>query len=95
MWDNQQNYDAKLKLLLSAAKIDGFRFNESKCVFARTKINVLEYVVAYNEIQPDPYTYKPYLNRFFSAVKSCCKDQLACFRTKQNGYEIFQKKFCP
>ena len=73
--DHQQDHDAKPKSLFSAARIDGFTFNKSKCVFACTKIDLLKLFIIKFNITPN--VYNPYLNCLYLAVKPSFKE-LCC-----------------
>ena len=48
------DHDHNLKVLFSTAKSENFTFNNSKCVFARTEIDLIGYRISHNLIQPDP-----------------------------------------
>ena len=56
-----KDHDHNLKALFSAAKSENLTFNNSKCVFARTEIDVLGYRISHNLIQSDPERLQPLL----------------------------------
>ena len=58
---DKNDHDNKLNALFSAAKKECLTFNESKCVFARTEINLLGYRISHQKIKPDPERLKPLL----------------------------------
>ena len=56
---NKSDYDAKLKALIKAAEAEKLTFNFDKCVFAKSKIDLLGYRVSHLKIQPDPERLQP------------------------------------
>ena len=50
-----------LKTLFSAAKSENVTFNNIKCVFACTKIDLLGYRISHDIIQSDPERLRPLL----------------------------------
>ena len=57
-----KDHNHNLKALFSAAKSENLTFNNSKCVFARTKIDLLGYRISHNLIQSDPERLRPLLD---------------------------------
>ena len=43
-----KDHDHNLKALFPAAKLENLTFNNSKCVFARTEIDLLTYRISHN-----------------------------------------------
>ena len=56
-----KDHEHNLKALFSAAKSENLTFNNSKCVFARSEIDLLGYRISHNLIQPDPERLRPLL----------------------------------
>ena len=56
-----KDHEHNLKALFSAAKSENLTFNNSKCVFARSQIDLLGYRISHNLIQPDPERLRPLL----------------------------------
>ena len=58
---NKSDHDIKLNALLNAAKSEGWTFNDSKCVYCRTEMDLLGYRVTYNIIRSNPERLRPLL----------------------------------
>ena len=56
---NQEEHDNNLKYFCAAAKADGLTFNEDKCFFSMTPINLLDYRISSGSLQPDPDRLRP------------------------------------
>ena len=52
--EDQKSHDENLSALKKAAKIDNFTFNEDKCQYNRTQIQLLGHLVGNGVIKPDP-----------------------------------------
>ena len=67
---NQKDHYKNLKRLVSAAKCENVTFNEAKCSFSRTEIDLLGYRVSHHKIQPDPERLRPLLDLPLPTCKS-------------------------
>ena len=69
---NQNDHNENLKCLvgLSAAKCENITFNEAKCSFSRTEIDLLGYRVSHHKIQPDLERLRPLLDLPLPTCKS-------------------------
>ena len=90
-----KDHDHNLKALFSAAKSENFTFNKSKCVFARTEIDLLGYRISHNLIQPDPGRLRPLLELTLPQKKLSSKEALVCFHTTLNGFLNSLPKYDP
>ena len=63
------DHDDKLKALLNAAKREGLTFNDNKCIYDQTEINLLGYRVTHSQIRPDPERLRPLLKMPLLNVK--------------------------
>ena len=90
-----KDYDHNLKALFSAAKSENLTFNNSKCVFARTEIDLLGYRISHNLIQPDPERLLPLLDLPLPQKKLSSKESLVCFHTTLNGFLNSLPKYDP
>ena len=52
--EDQQSHDQNLKALKQAALKEHFTFNENKCQYNRSQINLLGHLVGNGVIKPDP-----------------------------------------
>ena len=59
---SQEEHDRNLKLFRTAAEADGLTFNEDKCFFAMTSIELLGYRISSGSLQPDPERLRPLLD---------------------------------
>ena len=50
---NKNSHNIKLNALLNAPKSEGLTFNDLKCIYCRTEIDLLGCRVSHNVIQPD------------------------------------------
>ena len=94
--ETMKDHDYNLKALFSAAKSENLRFKNSKCVFSRTEINLLEYRISHNLIQPDPERLRPLLELPLPQKKKLSsKESLVCFHTTLNGFLNSLPKYDP
>lgn len=56
---DQSDHDANLKRFMEAAEKSNLKFNNDKCEFSTTKIQLLGYEISNNEIRPDPTRLQP------------------------------------
>ena len=59
---SQEEHDNNLKLFRTAAEADGLTFNEDKCFFSMTSIDLLGYRISSGSLQPDPERLRPLLD---------------------------------
>ena len=60
----RKEHDKNLKRFLEAANKCGFMFNDKKCKYAQTSINLLRYSIGNGIPKPDPDRVKPVLELF-------------------------------
>ena len=56
---DQADHDRKLEQLLNAASQENLSFNETKCIFSQSEIDILGYRVSHLKIKPDPERLRP------------------------------------
>ena len=76
---DEADFDAKLKALFSAAKNERLTFTDSKCVFARSEIDLLGYRSLHSKIKPDPERHRPLLELRLPKTKSELERALELF----------------
>ena len=90
-----KDHEHNLKTLFSAAKSENVTFNNSKCVFACTEIDLLGYRISHNIIQSDPERLRPLLELPLPQKKLSSKESLVCFHTTLNGFLNSLPKYDP
>ena len=90
-----KDHDYSLKALFSAAKSENLTFNNSKCAFARTEIDLLGYRISHNLIQPDLERLRPLLELPLPQKNLSFKESLVCFHTSLNGFLNSLPKYDP
>ena len=90
-----KDHDHNLKALFSAAKSENLTFNNSKCVFARTEIDLLGYRISHNLIQPDPERLRPLLHLLLPQKNAELQRVMVCFLTTLNGFLNSLPKYDP
>ena len=88
-------HDHNLKALFSASKSENLTFNNSKCVFARTKIDLLGYRISYNLIQPDPERLRPFLDLPLLQKKAELRIVISMFSYYAKCVPVFSTKIRP
>ena len=58
---SKNDHDIKLNALLNSAKSEGLTFNDLKCIYYRTDIDLSGYQVSHNIIRPDLQRLRPLL----------------------------------
>ena len=92
---DKNDHDNKLNALFSAAKKECLTFNESKCVFARTEIDLLGYRISHQKIKPDPERLKPLLELPLPKTKSDLQRALGMFSYYAKWIKNFSDKIRP
>ena len=90
-----KDHDHNLKALFSAAKSENLTFNNSKCVFDRTEIDLLGYRISHNLIQPDPERLRPLLDLLLPQKNAELQRVMVCFFTTLNGFLNSLPKYDP
>ena len=92
---NKNDHDIKLNALLNAAKSEGLTFNDSKCTYCRTEIDLLGYRVSHNVIQPDPERLRPLLEMKCPNSKSELRRVIGMFSYYAKWVHNFSHKIRP
>ena len=92
---NKNDHDIKLNALLNAAKSEGLTFNDSKCTYCRTKIDLLGYRVSHNVIQPDPERLRPLLEMKCPNSKNELRKVIGMFSYYAKWVHNFSHKIRP
>ena len=87
---NKNDQNNKLIALFSAAKKECLTFNESKCVFAIAKIDLLGYRISHQKIKPDPERLQPLLELVLHKTKSDLQRALGMFSYFLGIYKSIQ-----
>ena len=90
-----KDHDHNLKALFSAAKSENLTFNNSKCVFARTEIDLLGYRISHNLIQPDPERLRPLFDLLLPQKKAEPKRVIGMFSYCAKWVPEFSTKIRP
>ena len=92
---DKNDHDFKLRALLNAAKAEGLTFNDSKCVYCRTEIDLLGYRISHNVIQPDPERLRPLLEMKCPVSKSELLRIIGMFSYYAKWIHNFSQKIRP
>ena len=92
---NKNDHDIKLNALLNAAKCEGLTFNDSKCIYCRTEIDLLGYRVSHNVIQPDPERLRTLLEMKCPNSKSELRRVIGMFSYYAKWVHNFSHKIRP
>ena len=92
---NKNDHDIKLNALLNAANSEGLTFNDSKCIYCSTEIDLLGYTVSHNVIQPDPEHLRPLLEMKCPNSKSELRRVISMFSYYAKWVHNFSDKIRP
>ena len=93
--NNTADHDDKLKVLLNAAKREGLTFNDNKCIYNQTEINLLGYRVTHSQIRPDPERLRPLLKMPLTQCKTELQKVLGMFSYYARWIPNFSSKIRP
>ena len=92
---NKNDHDIKLNALLNAAKSEGLTFNDSKCIYCRTEIDLLGYRVSHNIIRPDSERLRPSVEMKCPNCKSELRRVIGMFFYYAKWVHNFSQKIRP
>ena len=93
--NNTTDHDDKLKALLNAAKREGLTFNDNKCIYNQTEINLLGYRVTHSQIRPNPERLRPLLKMPLPQCKTELQRVLGMFSYYARWIPNFSSKIRP
>ena len=88
---DQASHDENLNAFKEAAKKENFTFNEPKCQYNRSQIQLLGHLVGSGKIKPDSERIAPLKDLEVPKSKKNSKGFLVYSVTIQSGFLIFQK----
>ena len=92
---DEKEHDTNLNKFLAAAEADNLKFNEDKCTFKTTSVQLLGYLISNNEIRPDPSRLQPLRNLPAPKNLTLQKKAIGLFAYYSKWIKNFSEKFKP